>query len=73
MQRLDFYVTMEDLKDQKHIKNDTDLTLEDLKTLVKKFKSQVRESTGHTFPTDPFEQLWGLSRRCFAVGTRRVR
>jgi pyruvate, orthophosphate dikinase len=36
---------------------DTDLTVDDLKTLVAEFKSVVRADTGRDFPTDPYEQL----------------
>jgi pyruvate,orthophosphate dikinase len=36
---------------------DTDLTVEDLKTLVEAFKKVVKADTGHDFPTDPLEQL----------------
>lgn len=52
-------VLLEDMKEAKKVVNDTDLTAEDLKTLVGKFKRQILESTGKTFPTDPWEQLWG--------------
>ena len=52
-------VTMEDLKDEKHYKLDTDLTTDDLKILVKKFKQQIFDTTGAQFPADPKEQLWG--------------
>jgi pyruvate, orthophosphate dikinase len=36
---------------------DTDLTVDDLKTLVDEFKGVVRADTGRDFPTDPLEQL----------------
>ncbi len=36
---------------------DTDLTVDDLKSLVAEFKVAVREDTGRDFPTDPYEQL----------------
>ncbi|MCB0386491.1 MAG: pyruvate, phosphate dikinase, partial [Bdellovibrionales bacterium] len=52
-------VTMEDLKDSKGYKNDTDMTVEDLKTLVAKFKKQIIETTSQPFPMDPLDQLWG--------------
>ena len=52
-------VMMEDMKDEKHYKLDTDLTVDDLKNLVKKFKAQVLQTTGLVFPNDPLEQLWG--------------
>ena len=38
---------------------DTDLTADDLKELVDEFKALIREKTGHPFPEDPEEQLWG--------------
>ncbi len=52
-------VTLEDMKADKGIHNDTDLTTDDLKKLVKKFKDMVQQMTGQSFPNDPFEQLWG--------------
>ena len=52
-------VTMEDLKDEKKYKLDTDMKTEDLQWLVKKFKQQIFETTGQKFPSDPKEQLWG--------------
>lgn len=52
-------VIMEDMKDEKGYKFDTDLTVDDLKALVKKFKDQVMQNTGKSFPADPWEQLWG--------------
>src|SRR5690606_9948775 len=42
-------VAMEDMKDEKGYKNDTDLKAEDLKALVAIFKKQVIESTGQKF------------------------
>lgn len=58
-------VTLEDLKDEKGYKLDTDLTVEDLKLLVKKFKELVRNSTDQIFPTDPWDQLWGAISAVF--------
>jgi pyruvate, orthophosphate dikinase len=52
-------VTLEDLKDEKKYKQDTDLKTEDLQLLVKKFKTQIYDTTGQKFPNDPKEQLWG--------------
>ncbi len=46
-------------KDERGVKDDTELTADDLKELVPKFKAVVREKTGKDFPTDPKEQLWG--------------
>jgi pyruvate,orthophosphate dikinase len=36
---------------------DTDLTVDDLRTLVDEYKEIVREDTGRQFPTEPNEQL----------------
>ncbi|MCC2679475.1 MAG: pyruvate phosphate dikinase [Pseudobdellovibrio sp.] len=58
-------VTLEDLKAEKGVHNDTDLDTEDLKKLVKKFKSMVQQMTGHSFPADPLEQLWGAVAAVF--------
>ncbi|MFS4457821.1 pyruvate, phosphate dikinase [Bdellovibrio sp. HCB2-146] len=52
-------VTLEDLKEEKHYKLDTEMTVDDLKLLVKKFKELVHQMTGQSFPADPWEQLWG--------------
>lgn len=52
-------VTLEDMKAEKGVHNDTELGTEDLKKLVKKFKDLVLQMTGQTFPADPLEQLWG--------------
>ena len=58
-------VTLEDLKAEKNYKVDTDLNVEDLKSLVKKFRELVKSSTGQTFPTDPMDQLWGAISAVF--------
>ncbi|MBN1543732.1 pyruvate, phosphate dikinase [candidate division KSB1 bacterium] len=47
------------VKEEKGIENDTDLTVDDLKELVVRFKDAVKKRTGKDFPTDPWEQLWG--------------
>ena len=54
-----FEEIMDSLKEEKGIKNDTELTTDDLKRLVQEFKAAVKKVTGHDFPTDPWEQLWG--------------
>jgi pyruvate,orthophosphate dikinase len=58
-------VTLEDLKDEKKYKVDSELTVEDLKALVRKFKEMIKNSTGQTFPADPQEQLWGAISAVF--------
>ena len=47
------------IKEEKKVKNDTELTTDDLKELVKRFKAAILKNTGKEFPTNPWEQLWG--------------
>ena len=54
-----FEEIIEQLKEEKGIHNDADLTTEDFKELVKRFKKAVKDKTGKVFPSDPWEQLWG--------------
>src|SRR5438105_11568957 len=49
---------MEELKHQKKVKLDTELSTADLQDLVKRFKKAVKERTGHDFPDDAYEQMW---------------
>lgn len=54
-----FEEIMEHLKAEKKVELDTELTTDDLKELVKRFKAAVKKNTGHDFPDDPWQQLWG--------------
>jgi pyruvate, orthophosphate dikinase len=54
-----FEAIIEKKKEEKHVTLDTELTAEDLKDLVMRFKKAIKEKTGHDFPQDPMEQLWG--------------
>lgn len=49
---------LEDLKEARNYKNDTELDEEDLEELVDVYKQVLREEFGTTFPQDPMEQLW---------------
>jgi len=60
-----FEKIMDELKDERGIKNDTDFTVEDLKKLVQQFKTAVKKQTGHDFPDSPWEQLWGAVMAVF--------
>ena len=60
-----FEEVMDDLKDEKGIEEDLDLTVEDLKELVKRFKAIIKSKLGIDFPTDPYEQLWGAISAVF--------
>ena len=50
---------MEELKEEKGYKDDTDLTVDDLKTLCEAFKVRIKEVLGREFPDDAMAQLWG--------------
>jgi pyruvate,orthophosphate dikinase len=54
-----FEVIIHQLKEERKVEKDSDLTTDDLKELVKRFKATIKEKTGKDFPTDPWEQLWG--------------
>jgi len=54
-----FEVIMDELKEKRKVKNDLDLTIDDLKELVARFKKLIQEKLKVTFPDDPYEQLWG--------------
>jgi len=54
-----FEAIIESKKRQRRIENDVDLTAEDLRDLVARFKAAIKQKTGHDFPEDSREQLWG--------------
>ena len=54
-----FEAIIEEVKEAKGVKLDNELSVDDLKTLVTKFKAAVKKQTGSDFPTCAYEQLWG--------------
>ncbi len=54
-----FEAIIDEVKEIRGIKLDKDLSVEELKDLVARFKKAIKEQTGSDFPTDPMEQLWG--------------
>jgi pyruvate,orthophosphate dikinase len=54
-----FEEIIDQMKEERDVELDTDLSTADLKELVKRFKKAVKKQTGRDFPTDPWEQLWG--------------
>ncbi|MDR1115510.1 MAG: pyruvate, phosphate dikinase [Tannerella sp.] len=54
-----FEVIIDSVKESKGVKLDTELDVEDLKTLVARFKEAVKNQTGKDFPENAYEQLWG--------------
>jgi len=56
---------LDDLKEEKSVKLDTELTAEDLKELIAKFKAFYFKSKGEEFPQDPNKQLEGAIEAVF--------
>jgi pyruvate,orthophosphate dikinase len=54
-----FEEIIDHMKEEKNVTLDTELTTDDLKELVNRFKKAVKKETGKDFPDDPWEQLWG--------------
>jgi pyruvate,orthophosphate dikinase len=54
-----FEAIMDVVKEEKGVKFDNELDVEDLKELVKRFKAAVKDYTGKDFPESAWEQLWG--------------
>jgi len=54
-----FEEIIEQVKEAKGVHLDTDLSVDDLKELVAKFKAAVLKQTGKHFPESAYEQLWG--------------
>ncbi len=62
---------LEDLKDLRNISLDTDLTADDLKSLIVKYQDLVEKETDEPFPQDPQEQLWGAISAVFGSWMNR--
>ncbi len=54
-----FEEIIEKVKHDKGVHLDTELSVDDLKELVTKFKAAVKKQTGHDFPESAYDQLWG--------------
>jgi len=56
-----FEVVIHALKHERHEDDveDTKLSVDDLKEMVKRFKALIKERTNSEFPQDPWKQLWG--------------
>lgn len=60
-----FEKILEELKHERGVKLDTELSVKDLQELVKRFKKAVKERKGKEFPEDPLEQMWGAIAAVF--------
>ncbi len=57
LERASFDKMLEAMKKKRGVKQDTELTAEDLKALVAQFKAFFKKEMKRDFPTDPMEQL----------------
>ncbi|MDP2061029.1 MAG: PEP/pyruvate-binding domain-containing protein, partial [Flavobacteriaceae bacterium] len=60
-----FEEIIENLKEKRRFKLDTEFSVTDLKDLVFDFKRIIKRRTGLDFPTDPKEQLWNAIMAVF--------
>ena len=60
-----FEQLIDEMKEKRGIKEDVELTAEDLKELAEQFKAEYKSKIGVDFPTDPKEQLMGAIKAVF--------
>ncbi len=60
-----FEELIDKMKEAKGVKQDVELTAEDLKELAGQFKAEYKSKIGKDFPTDPKEQLMGAVEAVF--------
>jgi pyruvate, orthophosphate dikinase len=70
---------LDKMKRARGVKQDTELSAEDLHELITTYKAKVKQVLGKDFPEDPMEQLWGGVRAVFkswngkrAISYRRI-
>ena len=60
-----FEELIDEMKEKKGVKQDVELTADDLKELAEQFKAEYKSKIGQDFPTDPKEQLMGAVKAVF--------
>lgn len=60
-----FELIIEAKKKQRGVHLDTELDADDMRDLVLRFKQAIKDKTGHSFPEDPMQQLWGAVSAVF--------
>ena len=60
-----FEQLIDEMKEKKGVKQDVELTAEDLKELASQFKAEYKAKIGSNFPDDPKEQLMGAIKAVF--------
>ena len=60
-----FEELIDEMKEKKGVKQDVELTADDLKELASQFKAEYKAKIGKDFPDDPKEQLMGAIKAVF--------
>ena len=60
-----FEKLIDEMKEKKGVKLDTELDADDLKELARQFKAEYKDKIGTDFPSDPKEQLMGAVKAVF--------
>ncbi|NCC87770.1 MAG: pyruvate, phosphate dikinase [Clostridia bacterium] len=60
-----FEVIIDEVKEKRGVKLDTELNTDDLREMVKVFKALYKQEVGSDFPVDPKEQLLGAVKAVF--------
>ena len=60
-----FEELIDEMKADRGVKQDVELTADDLKELAEKFKAEYKSKIGEDFPSDPKEQLMGAIKAVF--------
>ena len=60
-----FEELIDQMKEKKGVKQDVELTADDLKELANQFKAEYKSKIGTDFPSDPKEQLYGAIKAVF--------
>ena len=60
-----FEELIDKMKEARGVKQDTELTADDLKLLAEQFKAEYKSKVGSDFPTDPKEQMMGAVKAVF--------
>ena len=60
-----FEVLIDEMKEKRGVKQDVDLSADDLKELAYQFKAEYKEKIGKDFPSDPKEQLFEAIKAVF--------
>ena len=60
-----FEELIDEMKADRGVRQDVELTADDLKELAEKFKAEYKDKIGEDFPSDPKEQLMGAVKAVF--------